>query len=144
MQRIERDEGMMSGYSRWWSIERKVTSTTSIIVAQQGGRNSAGSLNRQFNRPSRNHLAPPSTPILKGSGRRSVVARHFIVPTTPSTSAPSTRGLTTWMPSACRLVGEGSEPGHLNSQFRHFKISPSTPLLSRSHPTHTPRVTGNC
>ncbi len=43
----------------------------------------------------------------------------------------------TWMPSACWLAGDGSEPGHLSNQFQHFKIAPSTSALSGSHHTHT-------
>lgn len=39
-------------------MERKVTSVTAVMVcaAQQGGQNSAGSLNRQFNRPNKKKL----------------------------------------------------------------------------------------
>lgn len=61
------DEGMMSGYSRWWremirAEESDIRNVHNRICGAAGGRNSAGSLNRQFNHPNKNHLTRPSCP----------------------------------------------------------------------------------
>lgn len=74
IQRIEYDEGVMGRCSRWWhEMNRReksdIRNLNNHVSGTAGEQNSAGSLNRQPNRPNKNHLPRPSTPVLKGLGK---------------------------------------------------------------------------
>lgn len=129
------------------AAERGVTSVTlhNRVCGAAGGQDSAGSLNRQFNRPNENHLTRPSCPKRIGKEKWGNRPLHCTI------SASDLRSIHLWsdyLNAICLLahlrgVRAGASEQPISALYILSKYHHHIHTVTHTH-AHTGRVTENC